>query len=81
MKDIMFLLKLIDVVWGTAYEDDSVPSKKMAMEMLNKAGYRDRLSTKELGKKECKHDIKLVSGGSFQDRFECQKEGCDYYHH
>ena len=42
---------------------------------------RDRLSTKELGKKECKHDIKLVSGGSFQDRFECQKEGCDYHHH
>jgi len=28
---------------------------------------------------ECKHDLKLVAD-SVGNRFECQKEGCDYYH-
>ena len=39
MKEKEKLLNLIDIVWSTAFEDESVPSTKLAMEMLSKAGY------------------------------------------
>lgn len=33
----LFLLQLIDVVWGVAYEDESVPSTAWARRMIAKA--------------------------------------------
>lgn len=39
ISDKKFLLKLIDITWNTACEDESVPSTGMATLILKKAGY------------------------------------------
>ena len=43
--DVKLLLHLVDVVWSTANEDESVPSTKWAKEMIETAKKRRRAET------------------------------------